>query len=116
MSEIGHGYAHGMFTGGVLGLTGGFMGSKFERVKKAQSRYPNTFKSLAGEKKIEGALRFLGKSGRWSTDPIGAATLTAITQGQRVYDEEKTDFIPMSREKRNVASQIPYPKIYRDED
>jgi len=37
-------------------------------------------------------------------------------QGQRVYDEEKTDFIPMSREKRKVASNTPYPKIYRDED
>ena len=37
-------------------------------------------------------------------------------QGQRVYDEEKTDFIRMGPEKRSSASDTPYPKIYKDED
>ena len=36
-------------------------------------------------------------------------------QGQRVYDEEKTDFIRMGPEERLDASSISYPKIYEDE-
>ena len=84
LEEIGNGFTHGMTTGGILGLTGGFMGNKFARLKAAKSRYPNI--SMTTTKEFEKALKWYGKSGKWSFDPVGTGTLSLITAGQRAYD------------------------------
>tara|TARA_R100001594_G_scaffold58484_4_gene92510 strand:- start:5725 stop:12864 length:7140 start_codon:yes stop_codon:yes gene_type:complete len=85
LGETASGFAHGMFTGGVLGLTGGFMGNKFNRLKRAKSRYPSLL-NFQDKSKFESALKFYGKSGIWSFDPVGTGALSLITAGGRIYD------------------------------